>query len=154
MIPISFVWDTRKRSVYIKWNGFFSLGWEKGKVLKKMFGLTIPIPVSTASGKIRSPNMRWVYLKEALSFLKEWELGKVEGSLSFPDPMINGLLYGWLSAIETEKVGQKINMSINFVGENWCSGEATVPPKALFYRLRKWIFPLLKEIWGAAQKHH
>jgi hypothetical protein len=52
MIPVSFIWDTRKRSVYIKWNGFFSLGWEKGKILKKMFGLTIPIPLSGTSGKV------------------------------------------------------------------------------------------------------
>jgi hypothetical protein len=154
MIPVSFVWDTRKRSLYIKWNGFFSLGWEKGKVLRKTFGLTIPVPFPAASGKIHSPSMRWIYLKGAFSFLKEWKLKKVEGSLSFPDPMVNGLLYGWVSAIKTEKVGQKVDMSINFVGENWCSGEATISAKTLFVHLKEWILPLLWETKSAARKHH
>ena len=190
MIPVSFIWDTRERSVYIKWNGFFSFGRKEGKVLKKMFGLTIPIPPSAASGKIHSPRMRWVYFKEAFSFLREWELKKVEGSLSFPDPMVNGLLYGWLSALETRKVDRKVNpstprpkgwgllrvdperhllscpkgrglgavervnLTINFLGENWCSGEATISPKSLFDHLTGWIFPLLREMKGAAHKHH
>jgi hypothetical protein len=154
MILVSFVWDTRKKSLYIKWNGFFSLGWEKGRVLKKTFGLTIPVPFSAASGKIHSPTLRWTYLKGAFSFLKGWKLKKVEGSLSFPDPMVNGLLYGWLSAIKTEKVGQKVNMSINFLGKNWCSGEATISAKTLFGHLKGWILPLLRETRGAAQKHH
>jgi hypothetical protein len=153
MIPVSFVWDTRKRSLHIKWNGFFSLGWEKGRVLKKIFGLTIPIPFPTGSGTIHFPTMRRAYLKEAFSFLKEWKLKKVEGSLSFPDPMVNGLLYGWLSAIKTEKVGQRVDMSINFLGENWCAGEATISGKTLFGHLKRWILPLLREAGGAAQKH-
>ena len=78
----------------------------------------------------------------------------MEGSLSFPDPMVNGLFYGWLSAIKTEKVGQKVNMSVNFLGENWCSGEATISTKTLFGHLKGWILPLLRETRGAAQKHH
>jgi hypothetical protein len=154
MIPVSFIWDTRKRSVYIKWNGFFSLGWEKGRVLKKTFGLTLPIPLSGASGKIHSPSMRWIYLKGAFSFLKGWKLKKVQGSLSFPDPMVNGLLYGCLSALEKEKVDRNINLTINFVGENWCSGEATISAKTLFGHLKGWILPLVRETRGAAQKHH
>ena len=171
MIPVSFIWDTRKKSVYIKWNGFFSFGWKKGKVLKKMLGLSIPIPPSAASGKVGSPRMRWVYFKEAFSFLKEWKLKKVEGSLSFPDPMVNGLLYGWLSALETGRVSRKIhsstprpkgwglgavervNLTINFLGENWFSGEATISPKNLFAHLRGWIFSLLREMKGAAHRH-
>ncbi len=154
MIPVSFVWDTRKRSFYIKWNGFFSLGWEKGRVLKKTFGLAIPLPFPAGSGRIHFPTMRWAYLKETFSFLKEWKLKKMGGSLSFPDPMVNGLLYGWLSAIKTEKVGQKVNMSINFVGENWCSGEATISGKTLLGHLKRWILPLLRKTRGEAQKHH
>jgi hypothetical protein len=154
MIPVSFVWDTRKESAYIKWNGFFSLGWEEGKVLKKTFGLTIPIPFPAASGRIHSPTMRWAYLKGAFSFLIEWKLRKLEGSLSFPDPMVNGLLYGWLSALEKEKVDRKVNLTINFLGENWCLGEATISPKTLFGHLTGWILPLLKEMRAAAQNYH
>jgi hypothetical protein len=41
---------------------------------------------------------------EALSFLSKWRLKKVEGTFSFPDPMVNGLLYGWTSALGTGKV--------------------------------------------------
>ncbi len=153
MIPVSFVWDSRERSLYIKWNGFFSLGWEKGRVLKKTFGLTIPAPFPSASEKIHFRTLRWTYLKEAFSFLKEWKFKKVEGSLSFPDPMVNGLLYGWLCALEKEKVDRNINLTINFLGENWCSGEATISVKALFGHLKRWILPLFREVGAAAQKH-
>jgi hypothetical protein len=154
MIPVSFVWDSRERSLYIKWNGFFSFGWEKGRVLKKTFGLTIPAPFSAASEKIHFPTLRWTYLREAFSFLKEWKLKKVEGSLSFPDPMVNGLLYGCLCTLEKEKVDRNINLTINFLGENWCSGEATISAKTVFGHLKGWILPLLRETRGAAQKHH
>ncbi len=153
MIPVSFVWDSRERSLYIKWNGFFSLGWKKGRVLKKTFGLTFPAPFPSASEKIHFPTLRWTYLKEAFSFLKEWKFKKMEGSLSFPDPMVNGLLYGWLCALEKEKVDRNINLTINFLGENWCSGEATISAKTLFGHLKRWILPLLREAGGAAQKH-
>jgi hypothetical protein len=154
MIPVSFVWDTRKRSLYIKWNGFFSFGWEKGRVLKKTFGLTIPVSFPAPSGKIHFSTLRWTYLKEAFSFFKEWKLKKVEGSLSFPDPMVNGLLYGCLCTLEKEKVDRNINLTINFLGENWCSGEATISAKTVFGHLKGWILPLLRETRGAAQKHH
>ena len=151
MIPVSFIWDTRKRTIQVKWNGFFSFGWENGKVLKKVVGIPIPFDIRREGRKIDLYRMRWIYLKEIFSLLKEWELKKVEGALSFPDPMVNGVLYGWLSAMETGRVGQKVNVSINFIRENWCTGEATISPKVLFCHLRR-ILPLLREMRGAAQK--
>ncbi len=102
MIPISLSWDTRKRWIILKGDGFFSLGWEKGKVLTKILGF----PISYGfKHKMIHFRMRWVYLMEALSFLSKWRLKKVEGTFSFPDPMVNGLLYGWTSALGTGKVG-------------------------------------------------
>jgi len=31
MIPISLTWESREKVILIKWNGFFSFGWEKGE---------------------------------------------------------------------------------------------------------------------------
>jgi hypothetical protein len=143
MIPVSFSWDTKKRSISLRWDGFFSFGWENGKVLTKLLGF--PIRFGFKRQKIRSP-MRWVYLKEGFSFLSKWKLKKVEGTFSFSDPMVNGLLYGWVSAIETGKVDRTINVTINFLGENRCSGEAIISLKTLLHHLRKWFFFRLREV--------
>ena len=142
MIPFSLSWDTQKRLISFKWNGFLSLVWEKGKVLTKILGF--PIPFRLRQKKIHFP-IRWVYLKEAFSFLTKWRLKKVEGTFSLPDPMMNGLLYGWISALETVKAGRKIHVTINFLGENRFSGEAALSLKAFFHHLRRWVFLLLQK---------
>lgn len=147
MIPISLCWDTRKRSVLLKWNGFVSSGWQDGKIRMKVLGLPIPIPMKRKGiqlfGKLP---IRWVYLKGIFSFLPKWKLRKVEGTVSFPDPMVNGVLYGWMSAIQTERAGRKNRVTVNFLGENWCRGEMTLSPKIFFHYLRTWIFPLIREM--------
>jgi len=104
MIPISLTWDTREKVILIKWNGFFSFGWEKGKPVKTIF--KIPIPCRSGGKrdkKTHFPPLRWIYLKEVFSFLREWKLKRAEGTLSFQDPMVNGILYGWLSAFGPKK---------------------------------------------------
>jgi hypothetical protein len=149
MIPISLSWDSRKRSFLLKWNGFVSSGWEKGKMVIKILG--VPIPISLKKKRIPLPGklpLRWIYLKGIFSFLAKWKLKKVEGTLSFPDPMINGMLYGWMSAMETARVDRKIHVTVNFLGENWCRGEVIVSLKILFHHLRSWIFPLIREMRG------
>lgn len=145
MIPFSLSWDTQKKSFSIKWDGFFSSRWEKGKISTKIFGF--PIPFSPRQKKIHF-SVRWVYLKEALSFLKEWRLKKIEGMLSLPDPMVNGVLYGWMSALGTRSGCGKVNISINFLGVNRFSGEAVLSPRIFFNRLRRWISLLLNEKRG------
>jgi hypothetical protein len=96
--------------------------------------------------------MRWIYLKGIFSFLTKWRVNKVEGALSFPDPMVNGILYGWASALETGKPNRRIRVTVNFLGENWCKGEVTVSLKTLFHHFRGWIFPLIREIRGNRHK--
>ncbi len=142
MIPFSFLWDTQKRSILLKGNRFLSFGWKRGNVLMRIFGF--PFSFNPRGKGIRFP-MRWIYLKEALSFLKEWRLKKMEGTISIPDPMINGLLYGWISALETGRTGEKIHVTINFIGQNRFSGEAILPLKAFIYHLKRWVFLLLRE---------
>ncbi len=88
------------------------------------------------------PKMSRIHAKETFLFLKEWKVKKVEGSFSFPDPMVNGVLYGWSSALGLGQESRRIVLDINFCGENWCSGEVTVSPKAFFRYLLRW-FPLL-----------
>jgi hypothetical protein len=142
MIPFLLSWDTQKKSISFKWDGFLSLSRARGKVLTRIIG--IPIPSGFRQKKIHFP-MRWVFLKETLSFLKKWRLKKIEGTLSFPDPMMNGVLYGWLSALETSMGSRKINVSINFLGENRFSGEAVVSPKAFFNYFKNCVFLLFRE---------
>ena len=149
MIPISLSWDSRKGSFLLKWNGFVSSGWENGKILIKILGVPIPLPFKKK--RVQLPKklpVRWIYLKGIFSFLAKWKLKKVEGTLSFPDPMINGMLYGWMSAMETARVDRKIHVTVNFLGENWCRGEVIVSLKILFHHLRSWIFPLIREMRG------
>ena len=147
MIPFSFFWDTQKKSILLKWNGFFSLRWEKGKGLTKLLGF--PIPLRLRQKRVRF-SMRWVYLKEFFSFLTKWRLKKVEGTFSLPDPMMNGLLCGLISVFESGKTGRKAqaHVTINFVGENRFSGEAILPLKAFIHHLKRWIFLLLREKKG------
>ena len=146
MIPISLTWDTREKVILIKWNGFFSFGWEKGKRVKTI--CKIPIPRRSGAKrdkKIHFPQIRWIYLKEVFSFLGEWKLKRAEGTLSFQDPMVNGILYGWLSALGSKEGKRKINLTINFLGENWCSGEVAVSPKVAFHCLKRWVPLFLKK---------
>ena len=149
MIPISLCWDTRKRSVLLKWNGFISAGWQDGKILMKILGSPIPLPLKKKGiqlfGKLP---MRWIYLKGIFSFLSKWKLKKVEGTFSFPDPMVNGVLYGWMSAIHAGSADRKNRVTVNFLGENWSGGEMTLSLKIFFQYLRSWIFPLIREMRG------
>ena len=151
MIPFSLSWDTRKRSIRLRWNGLFSLGWEKGEVSTRI--LSIPIPISFGFLQ-EKPHLftRWVYLKNAFFFLTKWKIKRVEGTFSFPDPMVNGVLYGWTSAIGAARSDRRMNVTINFLGENYCSGEALVSPKTLFSHLRTWVLPFLWKRRGRSRK--
>jgi hypothetical protein len=149
MIPVSFSWDTQRRLILLKWNGFLSLRWKGGKASTKVLGLSIPIPLRKR--EVRLP-LRWVYLKGGFSFLTKWRLKKMETNLSFSDPMVNGLLFGWMKAIETVKGNRKIDVTINFLGENECRGESVISVSILFHHLRKWILPLLWEMRRAAKR--
>jgi hypothetical protein len=147
MMPVSFLWDTQRKSVLLKWNGFISSGWENGKISTKIFGRSIPLPLKKKKIPIpRRIPIRWIYLRGLFSFFTKWKIKKVEGSFSFPDPMINGVLYGWMSAIQTERADRKVHVSINFLGENWCRGEVTLSLKMLFHHLIGWVFPLIREM--------
>jgi len=150
MIPISFWWNGRKRSASLKLNGFVSSEWENGRWTTKI--LRMPIPLSSAKGKTRFagiPPVRWVYLKGIFSFLTEWKMERVEGSLSFQDPMVNGMLYGWMSAARSVlDRDEKVDVTVNFLGENWLEGEFTISIKTLVHHFASWIYPLIREMRG------
>ncbi|MCJ7785878.1 MAG: hypothetical protein MUP41_18255 [Desulfobacterales bacterium] len=149
MIPISLCWDTRKRSVLLKWNGFISAGWQDGKILMKILGSPISLPLKKKGIQLFNKlPIRWIDLKGIFSFLPKWKLKKVEGTFSFPDPMVNGVLYGWMSAIQAGRADRKNRVTVNFLGENGCGGEMTLSLKIFFQYLRSWIFPLIREMRG------
>jgi hypothetical protein len=149
MIPVSLCWDTRKRSALLKWNGLISSGWQDGKIRVKILGSPIPLSLKKNGVQLfgKLP-VRWIYLKGIFSFLSKWKLKKVEGTFSFPDPMVNGVLYGWMSAIQAGGVHRKNRVTVNFLGENWCEGEMTLSLKIFFQYLRSWIFFLIRERRG------
>ncbi len=148
MIPISLTWDSREKSVFVKWGGIFCIGWEKGNPVGRIFKIRIPcLSGAWRSPGVHLPRRRWVGLKEVLSFIRAWELKRAEGTFSLEDPMVNGVLYGWLSAFNPDRENRKINLSINFVGENWCSGEAVVSPKVLFHHFLRWLLLYFRKRW-------
>jgi hypothetical protein len=73
---------------------------------------------------------------------------RVEGTISFPDPMVNGILYGWMSAIQTREPDRRIAVTVNFSGENWLNGEFAFSLKTLIHHFRNWIYPLIREMRG------
>ncbi|MGQ9646067.1 MAG: hypothetical protein ACUVWO_05945 [Thermodesulfobacteriota bacterium] len=146
MIPISLTWDTREKSILIKWNGFFSYGWKNGKRTGRVFKIPIlRFPSPKRSLKAFVPRRRWIGLKEVLSFVKEWKLKRAEGTFSFQDPMVNGVLFGWMTALAPKGESQKIHLTVNFLGKNWCSGELTVSPQAVFHHLKRWFLLYFKK---------
>jgi len=148
MIPISLWWDARKKSAALKMDGFISSEWENGRMTTTILRMPISLSPLKREKNQRSgiPPVRWSYLKGMFSFLTQWKVKKVEGTLSLPDPMMNGILYGWMSAIQTREPDRKIAITINFLGENWLKGEFTVSLKALFHHFRSWIYPLIREM--------
>jgi hypothetical protein len=146
MIPISFRCDVRKRSASLNVDGFISAEWESGKMTTKILGMPIPLFLKKEKTQFFGvPPPRWSYLKGVFSFLTQWKVKKVEGTFSLPDPMMNGILYGWMSALQTTRPDRKMTVTINFLGENWLKGEFGVSLKTLFRHFRSWIYPLVRE---------
>jgi hypothetical protein len=149
MIPISFWWNSRDRSASIKLDGLVSSEWKSGRMTTKILG--IPIFFSLTKKTIRFsriPPIRWIYLRGFFSFLSKGKLKKLEGTLSFSDPMVNGVVYGWMSAVQAGKPDRKIAVTVNFSGENWLRGKFTVSLKTLIHHFKSWMYPLIREVRG------
>ncbi len=147
MIPISFSWNSRNQSASIKMDGFVSSEWKNGRMTTKILGLPLSFSLTKKTARFsRIPRLRWVYLRGFFSFLSKWRLKKLEGTLSFPDPMVNGVVYGWMSAVQTWEPARKIAVTVNFSGENWLRGEVIVSVRTLIHHFRNWIYPLIREV--------
>ncbi len=74
---------------------------------------------------------------------------RVEGTFSFQDPMVNGTLYGWMSAARAawDKDG-KFDVTVNFSGENRLGGEFAISLRTLIRHFVSWIYPLIRETRG------
>lgn len=149
MTPFKLIWDTQNGLFTFNWNHLFSIGREGNKNILRVLGF--PIHFQPHLNKVKFP-IRWFYIKHGLSFFTQWRLERVEGTISFPDPMINGVLYGWLSAIEGIKKKQRFGVTVNFLGKNNFSGKASIPPRILFFHLKKWILPLFFEMGKKRRK--
>jgi len=147
MIPISFWCDARKKSACLRVDGILSAEWEKGKGKAKILFISVPVPLRIQKNKLFGiPPVRWKYLKGFFSFLKEWKMKKVEGTFSLPDPMMNGILYGWMSTLQTRGPDRKIDLTVNFLGENWVKGEFRIPIRTILNHFGSWMYPLIREM--------
>ncbi|MGQ9509741.1 MAG: hypothetical protein ACUVTN_10125 [Thermodesulfobacteriota bacterium] len=146
MIPISIRWDTQRKRLAIYWNGFWSIEWEEGRGSVKVF--RIPLPVRMKRKKFYDLRflLRMKYLKEILSFLKDWKIKRIEVSVSPHDPMMSGVLYGCSVLLQPWMKEKMIQGTVNFLGQNWFRGEVILSLKDGIDHLRKWILPLLLEM--------
>ncbi len=149
MSAFKFIWDTRKRLLTFNWNRLFSVGWEGGRSILRVLG--IPIRFRPKLNRVGLP-IRWFYIKNVLSFLTQWRLERLEGTISSKDPMFNGVLFGLLSAIEGLRPRKRFSLTINFLGKNNFYGQASIPPKVLFTHLKRWILPLFFEMREVRRK--
>lgn len=147
MIPISFWCNARKRVASLKVDGFVSFEWKNGEMTTRV--LEMPLSLFQRKEKTQLfgfPPARWSYLKGMLSFLARWKIKRMEGTFSLPDPMTNGVLYGWMSALQAREADRKVAVTINFLGDNWLKGEFAISLKTLFHHLKSWIYPLIREM--------
>lgn len=147
MISISFSWDTEKRMASIRWNCIGSLEWREGAVEIKAFRFPLPVQIRFKQEKV--PNigvlLRWRYIKGLFSLLKDLKIHEVEATVSLPDPMINGILYGGWAIFQHKAQGKGIYGRVNFLGQNRCKGKVSLSLKDGLSHFKKWIFPMLQE---------
>ncbi len=136
MIPFSFYWDTQRQWIGLKWDGLFSIYRERGGNFVKIFGLRFPLPVKER--KIRF-QMQFLSLKDIYSFISKLRIRKADVGISYPDPVINGILYGLAGALKMDEGRGRVNLRINFLGKNWFRGEITLSLRVIFYSLKRWI---------------
>lgn len=147
MIPISCWCNVPKRSAWLKVDGLVSAEWESGRIKTKIFRMPVSLLTKKEKNQLFGvPSVRWKYLKGIFSFVKEWRVKKVEGTFSLPDPMMNGILYGWMSTLQTRGPDRKIDLTVNFLGENWVKGEFRIPLRTILNHFRSWMYPLIREI--------
>ena len=149
MIQFSFFIDRKKRIFLIRFQRFLYLMMEKGKLYIRIMGFKIPFPYSRK--KIYLPR-KLVYLKKGYLFLRKWRLKKIDADLSFSDPMVNGIAYGMMRAIETVKRDQRVKVDINFLGINRLKAEFVISSWTFIKQLKNFFFPLLCEMRRGLKK--
>lgn len=148
MIPISFSWDTQKRRISLRWNGIGSWEYREGGGEIKVFKFPIPVQIQMDREKLSNLRVlvRWNYLKGIFSLLKDLKALRIEATVSLPDPMVNGLLYGGWAMFQEGARRKGIDGTVNFLGQNWCKGEVSLSLRDGIIHFKKWVFPMLLEI--------
>lgn len=152
MIPLIFSWDTEKGRISLRWDSIGSLEWKEGRGGIKMFGFPVPIRINIEKASNFRIPIRWRYVKGMVSLLKSLNIQRIETAISLPDPMINGILYGGWAVFQNQIREKKVHGRVNFLGQNWCKGEVSLPLKAGITHFKKWIFPMLQEIRRKGEK--
>jgi hypothetical protein len=133
---VSLSWDSREGSVLVKWGKIFSFEWSKGKAFVGVLGIRKRLDHRALQ---RPSAIRLSHLKEAARFLRGWRVEDLEGTFSLPNPMVNGLCYGLREILDNEREDRQRRVTVNFLGENWLRGKASLSNLTLFRRFAEWF---------------
>lgn len=143
MIQSSLFLDKSERTFFLRFNRLLSFMMENGKVFIKIMGFKIPF--LTPNQRIYIPK-KLIYLNKGYSFLRQWRLKKIALEVSFSDPMMNGITYGIMKAVEAIKGEQRVEININFLGKNRLKAEFVISYWEFIRNLVSFLFPLLIEM--------
>ncbi len=143
MIQSSISLAKKERIFFIGFSKFLSLLVDNEKVYIRIMGIKIPFPFKRR--RIYIPK-KLVYIKKGYSFLRKWKVKEIEADISFSDPMINGIAYGMMSAIDTIKIDQRVKVNINFFGKNRLKAEFLISNWEFMKNLISFFIPLLIEM--------
>lgn len=149
MIKSSLFLDKKEKSLSIYPNRLFAIVVEKWKVYIKIMGLKMPFSITRE--RIYIPK-KFIYLKKGYSFLRKWRIKQIEADLSLSDPMVNGVLYGTMRAIETLRMDQRFNVNINFLGINRLKADFLISYWEFIKHLISFFFPLFIDMKRGLKK--
>lgn len=149
MIQFSFYLDSGNSKLLIRFNRFLSFLRDRGKIYIRVFGIDIPILLKIKDFIIP---LKIKYMKRWYLFIRQLKVKRIDANISFNDPMLNGIAYGIVSALDALGRDHRLNININFLGSNRYSGDFLISYKAFFKQLFKLIFPLLSEMRRGSRK--
>jgi len=162
--PVSLGYDSLEKWLKVRWLGMTltrRLGRQKPKKPKK----TPESPGSKRkAGNFGAMRLLWrqrdlvrelirKLLRLFLEVYQTLSFRDSEATVSLPDPMCNGMLYGVLTNIKV----QELNLTINFEAHNYAKIWVTVYPYRVLQKLAVFLldFPYLRTIklaWGLKQQ--
>lgn len=132
LTPVSLRFDSRERSLHVRWMGLSVTkrlakkrpkpAKEKGE-RKKRRSFKVPIRLLFKERTLIYEVVQKTF-RSILNMLKTVSIHDLEGSFSTPDPALNGMLWGIFSSLQLENV----RLSANFQNVNYIRGSLRFYP--------------------------